>query len=93
MKFRVIWESRDVGDENKYNYYFQFIHYGSAAKMSLLVFNTKNKTNMYNYALIMLENIKEINSDAGERNSRIVAVTFPQVIMYNYHKYVVLNND
>jgi hypothetical protein len=37
MKFGVIWESKDVAKENKFNYYYQPVHYGSVAKMPLLV--------------------------------------------------------
>jgi hypothetical protein len=54
MKFGVIWESQDVAKENKFNYYYQPVHYGSAAKMPLLVVNSKNRGNMCSYALSML---------------------------------------
>jgi hypothetical protein len=42
-KFGVIWESQDVGNEIKFNYYSQPVHNGSAAKMPLLVINSKIK--------------------------------------------------
>jgi hypothetical protein len=54
MKFGVIWESQDIAKENKFNYYYQPVHYGSAAKMPLLVVNSKNRANMYSFALSML---------------------------------------
>jgi hypothetical protein len=91
MKFGVIWESQDVGNENKYNYYFQPVHYGSAAKMPLLVVNSKNRANMYIYELTMLEDIRGRNSNAGESNSRVVGVTSLQVTMNNCYRYAGAN--
>jgi hypothetical protein len=51
--------------------------------MPLLVVNSKNKANMYSYALSILQDIRGRNSDAGESNSRVVGVTSLQVTMYN----------
>jgi hypothetical protein len=93
MRFGVIWESQDVCNENKYNYYFQPVHYGSAAKMPLFVVNTKNKANMYNYTLSILQDIRGINSDAGERNSREIGITSLQVTMFNCDRYSGANQD
>jgi hypothetical protein len=87
MKFGVIWESQDVAKENKFNYYYQPVHYCSAAKMLLPDVNSKNRGNMYSYALRMLQDIRGRNSDAGESNSRIVGVTSLQVTMYNCDRY------
>jgi hypothetical protein len=67
------------------------VHYGSAAKMPLLVVNNKNKVNMYSYALSMLQDIRRRNSDAGESNSRVVGVTSLQVTMYSYDRYAGAN--
>jgi hypothetical protein len=64
MKSGVIWESQNIGNENKYNYYFQPVHYDSAAKIPFLIVSTKNKTNVYNYTLSILQDIRGRNSDA-----------------------------
>jgi hypothetical protein len=91
MKFSAIWESQDVGNENKFNYYFQPVHYGSAAKMPLLVVNSKNKANKYNYALSILQDLRGRNIDARESKSRVVGVTSLRVTMYNCDRYVCAN--
>jgi hypothetical protein len=87
----VIWELQDIAKENKFNYYYQPVHYGSAAKMPLLVVNSKYRGNMYSYVLSMLQDIRGRNSDAGESNSRVVGVTSLQVTMYNCDRYAGAN--
>jgi hypothetical protein len=91
MKFGVIWESQDIAKENKFNYYYQPVHYGSVAKMPLLVVNNKNRGNMYSYSLSMLQDIRGRNSDVGESNSRVVGITSLQVTMYNCDRYAGAN--
>jgi hypothetical protein len=91
MKFCVIWESQEVGNENKSNYYFQPVHYGSVAKIPLLVVNSKNRANMYSYALSMLQDIRGRNSDAGKSNTRDVGINSLQVTMYDCGRYAGAN--